>query len=474
MLKLNISKTKLVLSMLAAFSALFFGLVSLFITQVIGDHYIYLLSLPIAIVIGLVFLFDRYFFFLLVILTRSSLDVVFNSIKLGSFGIGAVLNALVILIAILTIFEKPNPIQPDITNIKRAWIIFLTLSFLSLTYSPAVLQSVKVFLIYVSYASMFLLGTKLVNSQSDFDKWIKVVALSSIIPVLYGLFCIVFGGRGMAFSYQEGFRLRSTFPHPNPFAPYLVLMITVCFYIYKSKITSIGNGLRKTLPLYILLLVAMLIMTKTRSGWVACYMFFFLYAVMHERKYLFIVILAPFVALLIPEVQERVLDLTSDNDFGSSGYGRLNSYAWRLKIWSDSLAWMSKTHYLTGYGLYSFIHHSTSFAMANAFQKQDFDINAHNIYVQLFFELGIFGLLAFLYLMFEVFKKLLRVYKFNRLLVFTVIVMLLEFAFMGYADNLLDYLVFNWYLWFTLGLTISASRLFQKPEQDTRPQKISS
>lgn len=457
---MNMNITKVSLILLAALSALFFGLVSLLLTQLVGENYIYLLSLPVAIVIGLTFVFDRYFFFLLVILSRSSLDVVFNTIKLGSFGIGAVLNALVILIAILTLFEKNEPLQQDVRGIKRAWVIFLTLSCLSLAYSPATLQSIKVFLIYVSYASMFFLGMRLVNSQKDFDKWIKAVALSSIIPILYGLFCIVFGGRGLAFSYQEGFRLRSTFPHPNPFAPYLVLMITICFYIYKSKITAIGPSIRRLLPFYILLLIGMLIMTKTRSGWVACYLFFFLYALLHERKYLFIVILAPFLALLIPEVQERVLDLTSDNDFGSSGYGRLNSYAWRVKIWSDSIAWMSKSHYLTGYGLYSFIHHSTSFAMANAFEKQEFDINAHNIYVQLFFELGIFGLMAFLYLIFQVLKKLLSIYQFNKLLVFTVIVILMEFAFMGYADNLLDYLVFNWYLWFTLGLTLSGARLF--------------
>lgn len=435
---------------------------SLLITQLVGDQYIYLLSLPVAVVIGLVFVFDRYFFFLLVILTRASLDVVFNSIKLGSFGIGAVLNALVILIAVLTLFEKNNDIQADVGGIKRAWVIFLSICFMSLVYSPAILQSMKVFLIYVSYASMFFIGLKLVKSQNDFDKWIKIVAMSSLLPVVYGLFCIVFGGRGFALYLGEGFRLRSTFPHPNPLAPYLVLMITICFYLYKSQITQISKGFKRVLPLYILLLLGMLIMTKTRSGWVTCYLFFFSYALFHERKYLFLIIAAPFIALLIPDVQDRFLDLTKDNNLGASGYGHLNSYAWRLKIWSDSIGWMSQSHYFTGYGLYSFIHYSTSFAMANAFQKQDFDINAHNIYVQLFFELGVFGLLSFLYLIFEVFKKLLSIYKFNKLLVFTVIVILLEFVFMGYADNLLDYLVFDWYLWFILGLTISAAKLLDK------------
>lgn len=470
----NINKPKIILLLLASFSAIFFGLVSLLITQLVGEQYLYLLSLPVAIVIGLVFTFDRYFFFFLVIITRSSLDVVFNSIKLGSFGIGGVLNALVIFIAILTIFENSNDNLPDVKGIMKAWVIFLTLSFISLIYSPALTQSIKVCLIYVSYASMFLLGLRLVKSQHDFDRWISAVALSSVIPVTYGLLCMIFGGRGYAMYLGEGFRMRSTFPHPNPFAPYLVLIITVCFYIYKSKITYIGKGLSRLIPIYILVLLGMLIMTKTRSGWVTCYLFFFLYAFLHERKYLFLIIAAPFIALLIPDVQDRILDLTKDNNLGASGYGHLNSYAWRLKIWSDSIGWMSPSRYLTGYGLFSFTHFSTSFGMANAFQMQDFEINAHNIYVQLFFELGILGLVSFLFLIFQVFKKLLSIYKLNKFLIFTVIIILLQFVFMGYADNLLDYLVFDWYLWFTLGLAIAAVALNVEKKHISNQQKFKS
>jgi O-antigen ligase len=171
-------------------------------------------------------------------------------------------------------------------------------------------------------------------------------------------------------------------------------------------------------------------------------------------------ILAPFIALLIPDVQERVMDLARDNDFGANGYGRLNSYAWRKQIWTNAINWMSETRYLFGYGVSSFIHYSTEFGMANAFEKQKFEINAHSVYVQMFFELGILGVISFIYLIYSHLQALFTLYRRNKLLIFTVVVLLIEFLFESYSDNMMDYLIFNWYLWFVVGLTISyVSRL---------------
>lgn len=455
MSKSSFSKSNAILISLAVLSALFFGLVSLFLTQIFGHRYLYFLALPAAMLMGLLFIFNRYIFFLLVVLSRSSLDVAFNAIKFGSFGLGAVLNALVILIALLTLIEKPLKLDFRIDSIKWAWIIFLGLSGLSLTYAPGFVASLKVFLIYVSYAAMFVLGLTLVKSESDFGKWMKVIILSSIIPVIYGVISLILGGKGVRFSIQEGLRLQSTFPHPNTLAPYLVLVITVCFYLYKTNSRLISPALLKALPFYILILLGLVLMTKTRSAWVACYLFFGLYALFYERKLLILIILAPFFALLIPDVQERVMDLARDNDFGANGYGRLNSYAWRKQIWANAIGWMSEMRYLFGYGVSSFIHYSTEFGMANAFEKQKFEINAHSVYVQMFFELGILGVMSFIYLIYAHLRTLVSLYNHNKLLVFTVIVLLVEFLFESYSDNMMDYLIFNWYLWFVVGLTLT-------------------
>lgn len=441
--------------LLAIFSALFFGLVSSILLHLIGKHYVYLLGLPVAFLIGLVFIFNRQFFLLLVILTRSSLDVAFTAIKIGSFGLGGVLNALVILVAILILFEKPLKLNIDLPGMKRAWFVFLTLCFISLFYTPVTISGVKAFLTYVSYGAMLALGLSAVKTEEDFGKWVKIIILSSLIPVLYGIISLAIGGRGIRFSIQEGLRLQSTFPHPNTLAPYLVLIISVSFYVFKTQANLASASFRRFLPLYFLLLIGLLLMTKTRSAWAVCYLFFFMYGALLERKFLILVIIVPFLALFIPDVQDRIMDLARDTDYGANGYGRLNSYAWRLKIWHDSIHWMSPTHYLTGYGLTSFVHYSMDFGMANAFEKQEYEINAHNVYVQMFFELGAIGLLSLLYLFFIHIKAVFKMYAKDKLLVFTTLAIFIQFLLQAYSDNLIDYLIFQWYMWFFIGIALS-------------------
>ncbi|MBF4991764.1 O-antigen ligase family protein [Methylophilus sp. QUAN] len=449
------NKNKYILFLLAILSAFFFGLVSLVLVNLVGEKYVYLVSLPLAFSLCMFFMLNRQLFFLVVVLSRASLDSAFDAIKFGSFGLGAVLNALIILIAILTVLEKPVNLDLKSRKILLAWSMFLAISFISIFYAPSLLASSKVFLILLSYASMFYLGLSSVRNKADFGKWISIVVYSSIIPVLWGIYSIIFGTSGLRFNIIEGFRLQSTFNHPNSLSFYFVLIISICFYLFKTKPEYLSPKIRTLIPLYIIILLGLLIMTKTRAAWAACYLFFFSYAVLYERKYLFIVLTAPFVALLIPEVQERMVDLQSGNDFGSTGYERLNSYAWRKKYWLDALTWMSKTHYLTGYGLHSFLDHSTQFGMGNAFNKQKIGINAHSVYVLLIFELGFLGLLAFLYIIYSKLKALIGLYQYEKLLIFTVIVILVEYLFECYSDNMLDYLNFDWYLWFVVGLTLS-------------------
>lgn len=455
MSKLTFNTTKILLVFLAIFSGLFFGLVSLTFVQIVNTHYVYLLAPPAALLIALVFFFDRYVFFLLVILSRASLDAAFNAIKIGNFGLGAVLNALVILIALLTLFEKPVKLDINLASMKKLWALFLGLALLSLGYAPSLVPSLKVFMIYVSYASMLVLGLHLVKTSEEFGKWMKAIALSSIIPGIYCIYSILIGGGGFKLYRFEGWRLQGPFPHANPFATYIVLMISVCFYLYKSHAEYISKSLRKFLPLYILFLIGLLLMTKTRSAWIVTYLFFFFYAIFHERKFLIVVLATPFLALLIPEVQERIADLTTGNDFGATGYERLNSFAWRLNIWQDSIAWMEKKHYLFGYGVSSFQQYSQKFAMANTFQSQEFDINAHSIYVQTFFELGLIGLLVLLSLIFVIYKTLIKLYQRDKLLIFTVIAIFTQFFLQSFMDNLLDYLIVEWYMWFLIGISLA-------------------
>lgn len=448
------NKSKFLFFLLAALTAIFFGLTSLTLINLIGEHYTYLLALPILFIIGLFFLADRHLFFAFVVLIRASLDAPFDAMKLGNFGLGAVLNALVIFIALLTFLDKPVKLDVNLSRMQKSWLIYLSLAFFSLFYSPVFLASFKVFLIIVSYGSMLYMGLSSTKNEGDLGKWLTIIIYSSVIPVAYGLFSLLVGGGGARFSIEEGLRVQATFKHPNSLAFYLALVITVSFYTLKAKPFNVSAKLIKLLPFYILILLGMLVMTKTRAAWVATYLFFFVYAFFHDRKFLIVVIAAPFLALLIPDVQDRLLDLQKGNDYGG-GYQRLNSFAWRTSTWKNAIHWMSESHYLTGYGIASFVHFSPKFVMANAFELFQTEINAHSVYVQMFFELGIFGLLAFLFLIYTNLKTIVSLYARDKLLIFTLIVLLVEFMFECFSDNMLDYSVYEWYMWFFIGVAIS-------------------
>ena len=418
--------------------AIILGGISALIVGIAGERYGILFALPALVVIGFIFLFDRYLLFLLIILFRSVMDPILDTTKLGNFGLGAVLNALVILIAFMAMMQSKSHARGIFVKV---WLPFLLIAFTTLAIAPEFITGLKTYLSILSYAAVFTLAITVINSEKDYSKWMLIIFFSSLIPVFYGFIDAATGG----FVSQDGFRVRSTFSHPNIFAFYLVLMISITFYFYKAKVPYISLFWRRTLPIYILMMLALLLMTKTRSAWAGCFAFFSLYAIIFERKYLIFIALASLAALLIPEVRDRLMDLGQGNQV--INYSKLNSYAWRKLIWKDGFNWMSPSHYIFGYGMEAFKFNARDFfSLPDGIRHP-----AHSVFVQLFFETGVLGLSAFIWAHLKVAKLIMPFYKKNKLMIFSAMMFLLEYAFYAYSDNMLSYLSFNWYLWFVLG-----------------------
>jgi O-antigen ligase len=102
----------------------------------------------------------------------------------------------------------------------------------------------------------------------------------------------------------------------------------------------------------------------------------------------------------------------------------------------------------------------SSFGMMDYFTMSGGNkMDAHSVYVQLFFETGVFGLAAYIWLHIKMASLLIPFYKKNKLMIFTMIMLLLEFAFEAYADNMLSYLSYIWYMWFVLGAVYAVNAL---------------
>jgi len=378
---------------------------------------------------------------LAVFLIRSSCDPFFELTKsaLGTeMGAGAAVNALIIGLAFLFLLESPVLVGSAILP----WAGFLTSAFASAIISPEPMNALKSFLALVSYAAVFALPFALVRSREWAMRCLMMVLYSSVIPVAYGFIEFTFtftSGHNMIAEDHIG--LRSTFTHPNIFAFYLICLLALILFMLRSGLVSASVHLKGSLILYLPIIIFLILLTGSRGPWVAAATMLIIYASFVDKRYLLCLLLVPLV-MLVPGVEERLADLQSGNE--DVGYVRLNSYAWRKILWQNTWDWiMANPIQLLGYGLASFKHYMPLFHPRAAWAPQ----GVHNTFLQIFFEMGIVGLLTFMWLFIVLFTKLKSGLLFDRPGSLIMMTLAGSFLIISYADNMLDSLAAEWYFW---------------------------
>jgi O-antigen ligase len=170
-----------------------------------------------------------------------------------------------------------------------------------------------------------------------------------------------------------------------------------------------------------------------------------LYGLFFERRYLVYLAIGCGLALALPVIQERIVDIMYGNEH--TLYGQLNSFAWRRKLWQDGLRWMEPTRYLLGYGAQAFPYYTPSFFAAPDITM----VGAHNVYVQWFFDYGVVGFAVLVFLLYTIMANATRLRRVEPLAAFVVAVTLVAYLICAFSDNMMGYLSFNWYVWFLVG-----------------------
>lgn len=442
----------MLLVMLAVFAAAFMlGQVSSIVGTLFSERPLLLASLPMVLLLGLFFLLNRPLLLMVILLARAGLDPILDMTKLpigGGMGIGAVLNGLILVLTVSMVLEKGPK------RLKLAWFIlpFVLIMALGVVRSPQAGEAFKAMLSIVTCYAAFVIGTYMSGSKEKADNVIKIVLYSSFFPTLLGLVMWVTDFRFAAPQALDGMpgveagRFEGAFTHPNILAFYTLLVMAATLYLWRSRTHSNKVWVNLAAPIYIMVLVFVLLLTKTRSAWAACGMLFLLYGGFFERRFLIYLLIGMLCSLVVPSVQERLLDVLEGTSYLQ--YAKLNSYAWRTLLWEQALAWMPPESYLTGMGFASFKHHSAEFfEMSNGI-----GVGAHNVYVEVFFELGAIGLLAFvLMLAYPALRIATRVIRVHRLLGAMAVLILSLYALVCYSDNMQYYLVVNLYFWLMVG-----------------------
>lgn len=410
-----------------------------------------MLALPVAAAIFMFMVLNINTMFTMIILSRAFLDPVVEQTKMqgGGAGIGALLNIFVIVMVILIILRNPWMIKNN--PYWKRWLFFLACCSLTVVFSPVRADSIKLVLNLTTYACIFMVPFYLIRSEADKKRWLWMIFYASFVPIFMANVGAV---THIEFLYVWK-RLKSTFTHSNILAFYCVLLIAICVYFLRTRMMRLSLMQRFMMWMYLLNIMAILIITETRSAWISCAVFFALYSVMAEKKLLIVGVLAGCVLFFLPPVQERLSDLQEGTGVYSNQ--KLNSWAWRQRLWSDATPEIKKK-IVAGHGLGSFQYYSKEFSDL----EKGHGAPAHNVYVELLFEAGLLGLIGFLAIYQKILSTMYKRYKMRlgdvsreSAILFSY---LIGYLMVCYSDNALYYLAFNWYLWFFAGVLVASGK----------------
>lgn len=191
-------------------------------------------------------------------------------------------------------------------------------------------------------------------------------------------------------------RAVATFENPNLLAHFYVLTMPLLMALWFNL-----KAWRHRLVLGGVIGLALMgmLLTYSRGGWLGLAVAISAFAILKDRRSIVVLIMLGAVGLMIlPEnIMMRLMSITNLQDSSTSH---------RLAVWLNSIR-IIKDHWLAGVGTGSgaFLLTYISYLV----DKGDYAPHAHNIYLQIWGELGIVGLVTFMWLLFKMWQSGLRI-----------------------------------------------------------------
>lgn len=316
------------------------------------------------------------------------------------------------------------------------WGLF-TLTY-SISQSTTLYELIRFFNLFV----IGLLAFATVERYRDFRILLHAIFLSSIIPILFGLYQFVFH-IGLQDENVDIPRIFGTFSHPNVYSLFLFALIalTTLYLLIYAK----SREARMVFLLYLVLLVLTLVLTYARIAWIALFAFFFLLSLWRFRFLLIPIVLFPLILIAFStSIQDRVGEAfhpTPDS-----------SITWRKNLWHDMLLKTEVEHrQLLGSGMDTF-RISSEELRGLRFGSND----PHNDFVKFYVEGGVVGVAiltlyisSFLYFILKIYRKTpshsLRTLA--TIAGFVILTLLLA----SLSDNVFKNTPVQWILWTLLG-----------------------
>ncbi|MFH1957603.1 MAG: O-antigen ligase family protein [bacterium] len=374
----------------------------------------------------------------------------------SAMSIDGIINIVLVGILMLNNWNKKREYH---FLLKKYWLIMIFFSVLSLWHSPNMMFSLRKI---IRLFSDYLLALYIFHRIKDVNKlkyYLKVILVSAIIPVFWGIYNIFTGDYGNFITFfvkgiikrPDGVRIAGPFNHANSYGYFLCIIILFSLNYFLSH----KAFLKKTFWLFFSSILFILLgFTFSRGAWLACLVG--ILCLRNNKIYKFII--AGMSVLLIgytPIIQDvfthiKNLDITSP-------IAQSTLHA-RLYIWHSYLKIIPRYIFI-GNGL------GTSTYISNEIMGQN--IATHNDYLLIFVELGGVALIAYLSIIYLSLKKALYLGKrigdpFLKNILHTLFAIIMCISIASMADGIFINQALVSYFWIIIAFVFAIQKIYIK------------
>ncbi len=261
--------------------------------------------------------------------------------------------------------------------------------------SYAVASSMKVALVYITFALFFILLYNNISTPKSFYRLIDGIIAVGAVVAFYGIYQKVTGSAANTWTdttmFEDlGGRVYSTFENPNVLGEYLLLIMPLCA---ARLCTSMKHAKRWFFMGAFSLMGLCMVFTFSRGCWIGLLFAMGIFLAFRCKRLLGAllagIVCVPFV--MPASIMSRMMSIGNLAD---------SSTSYRVNIWRGTIK-MLKDHWLMGTGLgelaFNAIYPIYSLSAVEA-------PHPHSLFLLIFTQTGLFGILAFLFLMIAFYK----------------------------------------------------------------------
>jgi O-antigen ligase len=339
----------------------------------------------------------------------------------------------------------------DINGYNTVFILMLIVFTINTVLSVNVSGSMRDLMINSLSILMIVHLINGIEKKKDLYTLIDFIIVVGFMTAFYA-FYQYFSGEPMGSGWVDpssniSVRVFSSFENPNLYAEYLIMIIPLTF----ARFLSVNQKKKVFYAVICVAQLSVLLLTFSRGGWLGLVFAISIFVLLLKRDLIIKLIPLGFISLLfLPNsIMMRIKSIGSLSD---------SSNFYRFQIWENSIN-IIKDFFVTGVGL-----GFESFRSISSLYIKDFSpYHAHNTYLELTIEIGILGLLLFIWLLVKLLKDI-RYQEMSQDKIFTVALFsgIAGLFIHGVAEHILYNPKIIFQFWLMIGLLITFNVKFMK------------